>query len=41
MYISFDYHHFGLGIRYSNWAPKRHALFIDILWLSITLNWSN
>jgi hypothetical protein len=38
--VNFNYHHFGLGIRYSNWSPKHHHLIIDILWLSITINWS-
>ena len=40
-YIGFDYHHWGLGIRYSNWSSKHHALFIDVLCLSITLNWKS
>ena len=35
---SFDINHFGLGIRYTNWAPKHHVLFIDVLWLNISIN---
>ena len=36
--ISVHYKQFGLGFRYSNWAPKRHFIMIDIFWLTISIN---
>lgn len=39
-HIGFSPKHFGIGIEWNNWAHKKHVLFINILWLRITINWS-
>lgn len=35
---NFNFKHFGLGFRYSNWSPKRHFVSIDLLWFTVSIN---